>query len=109
MRSKLTKTIVWEAFKALKPYGFKVWNFSDNRPLRKAMSGWVDYVVLSKRIIAFIECKVGEDVLSSNQVETKALIEHFVHDCPKTICSRIRYYIVNEHNCLDVRDEILSA
>lgn len=109
MRSKPTKTMVWEAFKALKPYGFKVWNFSDNRALRKAQAGWVDYVILSNRILALIECKIGEDTLSSNQTDTKSLLEHFIMDCPETHCKRVRYYIVNEDNYLDIRDRILEA
>ncbi len=80
-----------------------VYSFSYNKALPKGSEGFVDYVIIGRKKIYFIELKLidTKDKLRSKQKELLEFIEN------KNF-KEIEYIIINEKNYLDVIERILE-
>jgi len=68
---KLTKTEITKALNQLGKYGWSVKTFNSNRYNMKGSKGFPDHVLVnaSKKLLIFIEVKLGKDKLSLKQCE----------------------------------------
>lgn len=89
----MTKTEATAKINNLKKLGYKVINFNSQRRFNKSQKDFVDYVVIGKGFIYFIELKIGKDKLSPGQEETKKLLEDAV-----TSNLTVKYLLITENN-----------
>ena len=68
---KLTKTEITKALNYLENYGWIVKTFNSNRYNMRGSKGFPDHVLVnsSKKLLVFIEVKLGKDKLSPQQCE----------------------------------------
>jgi hypothetical protein len=69
MRAEMTKTEISKALKHLENYGWIVKTFNSNRYNMKGSIGFPDHVLVnaSKKLLIFIEVKLGKDKLTQAQ------------------------------------------
>lgn len=81
---KTTKAEISKVFSELRKFGFLVFNFnSDKKFNRGRMVGFVDYVIIGKNKIYFVEVKIGADKLNPDQEKFKEMLlvlEHNTND-----------------------------
>ena len=81
---KTTKSEISKIFAELRKFGFLVFNFnSDKKFNRGRMVGFVDYFIIGKNKIYFVEVKIGADDLSYEQEKFKEMLlvlEHNTND-----------------------------
>lgn len=94
------KKEISKAFRLLEKYGCKVFNFSANKRLSSGMKDFVDYVVLGRSKVYFVELKIGKDDFSEGQLGTKG---HLLK-----IGGNVRYHIATEKNYKTIIDLILG-
>lgn len=88
---KLEKNKIAGIFSALRKYGFDVFVFSDNKPLRKGMRGFVDILIVSRKYVVFIEVKSEQtkDKLNEEQIKLGEKISAL-----STFNKAIHYYVI---------------
>ena len=96
------KKAISKAFRELEKLGFKVWNFSSNKRLNAGMKDFVDYVVLGRNAVHFLELKLEGDRFSDGQVDTMGRFLKL-----ESISKRILYTVIFENNYKDIIDLIV--
>lgn len=93
------KKEISKAFRELEKFGFKVWNFSSNKRLNAGMRDFVDYVIIGRGKVFFIELKIGNDTYTNGQTETAEKICAIGHP--------VYYRGATEHNYKAIIDLIV--
>ena len=96
MKKKISKAI-----KELEKAGFKVFNFSSNKRLNIGMRDFVDYVVITRNIVWFLELKIGTDKMNAGQNDTYYRLQVMAPQ------GAIRYRIITEKNYKAMIDDIV--
>lgn len=101
----MNKKIVNTELKALEQYGYEVFNFNHNKHMPAGSVGWVDFVIIGKGRVWFVECKFGKDKFSERQSlfadfmqkQTFASDNHIFYDVIKTgkDLDRVKLNILN--------------
>lgn len=94
------KKAISKAFRELEKLGFKVWNFSSNKRLNAGMKDFVDYVVLGRNAVHFLELKLKGDKFSDGQADTLERLD-------KLNGLGVVYNIVSELNYTNIIDLIV--
>lgn len=61
------KKTISDTFAIIRKYGGKVYNFNSKKALTPGMKDFVDFVIIYRSSIYFIEVKIGEDKFSEGQ------------------------------------------
>jgi hypothetical protein len=97
----ITKTGITELLKDLEQIGWIVLTANSNHPMPTGMKGFPDHFMINaqKRIIVFIECKLGKDVMSVRQIRiADALL--------KCSSNTIHFYILTDKNYKEIIEVI---
>lgn len=97
------KKAISKAFRELEKLGFKVWNFSSNKRLNAGMKDFVDYVVLGRNAVHFLELKLEGDKFSDGQADTLERFNILVKHHEKIVI----YNILTEFNYTTIIDLIV--
>ena len=76
-----------QVFQTFKKLGGITFNYNSKRGYTSSQSGWVDHVIIWKRVMYLVEVKLGKDQLSEEQ----ALLGKKVYD---DLNYEVQYYII---------------
>lgn len=85
-----TKADISNTFAQLRKFRFKVFNFNSNHKLPLGIKDFVDFVIINKNVIVFVEVKIGADKFSAGQQATALLLQSY----DKLIPNRIMYRVI---------------
>jgi hypothetical protein len=99
------KTLITKQINILKKFGWIIKNFNSRNKMSKGAVGFVDYLIVNKKYkkIIFVECKIGNDKFSDEQIEFRDAITAISLE-GRHIC----YITMTEANYIDIIDNLIK-
>jgi hypothetical protein len=88
-----TKTEITNELNNLKKFGYTIINMNTPGRMYGGLKNLTDYIIFNAARLYFVEVKIGKDILSEGQKDTKQKLESIAGRCPA-----VKYMIITNTN-----------